>query len=74
MVLDRQVTNADLAKRPDVVLVGLGPYDWKTWINADPETARLMSGYVLVATDTMTPQKRKTYEGVEAWVRRDLVK
>lgn len=74
MVLDRQVTNADLAKRPDVVLVGLGPYDWKTWIAADPETARLMSGYVLVATDAMTPQKRKTYEGIEAWVRSDLVK
>ena len=73
MVLDRNVTNADLAKRPDVVLIGLGPYDWTAWIAADPETTRLMSGYVLVATDALTPQRRKTYEGVEAWVRRDLL-
>lgn len=74
MAFDRAATNRDLARRPDIVLVGLGPYNWPRWISADPETARLMTDYVLVATDEMTPQKRKTYEGVQAWVRRDLVK
>lgn len=71
---DRAAANRDLTKRPDVVLVGLGPYDWHGWIDADPRTKQLMAEYVLVAKDEMTPQKRNTYEGVEAWVRRDLVR
>ena len=70
---DRTAANRDLMKRPDVVLVGLGPYDWHGWIDADPQTKALMEDYVLVAKDEMTPQKRKTYEGVETWVRKDLM-
>ncbi len=71
---DRAVTNRDLAKRPDIVLVGIGPFDWPAWINRDPETKRLMSDYVLLSKDKLPPDKRANFEGVGAWIRKDLVK
>jgi len=71
---DRMVTNRDLGRRPDIVLVGLGPFDWPGWIARDPETKRLMDGYVLLARDRLSPERRARFEGVEAWIRKDLVK
>lgn len=71
---DRAVTNRDLAKRPDIVLVGIGPFNWPAWIDKDPETRRLMSDYVLLSQDRLSEQKRKDFEGVAAWIRKDLVK
>jgi hypothetical protein len=74
MGYDRAVTNRDLRTRPDIVLVGIGsPFDWPGWIRRDPETARLMSNYVLLARDTLAPGQRGRLEGVEAWIRKDLV-
>lgn len=72
LAYDRAVANRDLAKRPDIVLVGLGPFNWPGWIDADPETRRLMADYVPLARDTLTPAQRQRYEGVEAFIRRDL--
>lgn len=69
---DRGVTNRDLAKRPDIVLVGIGPFDWPAWIDKDPQTKRLMSDYVLLSEDRLSEQKRKDFEGVSAWIRKDL--
>ncbi len=74
MAYDRAVTNRDLARRPDIVLVGLGPFNWPGWIDAEPETRRLMQAYVPLAEDTLTPAQRQRYEGVEAYIRKDLVK
>ena len=73
MAYDRAVANRDLMKHPDIVLVGLGPFNWPGWIDADPETRRLMQDYVPLAKDTLTPSQRKRYEGVEAFIRRDLI-
>lgn len=69
---DRAVTNRDLMKRPDIVLVGLGPFNWPAWINADPQTRALMSNYVPLAEDRLTPQQRLRYEGIAAYIRKDL--
>ena len=74
LAYDRAVTNRDLAKRPDIVLVGLGPFGWQDWIAADPTTQRLMAGYVPLARDELTPKQRERYEGIAAFIRRDLVK
>ena len=71
---DRAVTNRDLAKRPDIVLVGIGPFNWPGWITRDPDTKRMMADYVLLSEDRLSVQKRKDFEGVQAWIRRDLVK
>lgn len=73
MAYDRAVANRDLSKRPDIVLVGLGPFNWPGWIDADPETRRLMLGYVPLARDTLTPAQRQRYEGIEAFIRKDLI-
>ncbi len=70
---DRTVTNRDLMKRPDIVLIGLGPFDWPGWINADPQTRALMSNYVPLAEDRLTPQQRARFEGVAAYIRKDLL-
>ncbi|MBW8734279.1 MAG: hypothetical protein JF571_08245 [Asticcacaulis sp.] len=75
LAYDRTVTNRDLAKRPDIVLVGIGsPFDWHGWIARDPGTAELMSAYVLLARDSLEPGQRGRLEGIEAWIRKDLVK
>jgi len=74
LAYDRAVTNRDLRTHPDIVLVGIGsPFDWPGWIRSDPETALLMSNYVLLARDTLSPGQRGRLEGVEAWIRKDLV-
>ncbi len=73
MAYDRMVTNRDLMKRPDIVLVGLGPFNWLGWIDADPETHRLMQDYAPLAKDTLTPAQRQRFEGVEAYIRKDLI-
>ena len=70
---DRAVTNRDLMKRPDIVLVGLGPFDWPGWIDADPQTRALMRDYVPLAEDQLTPRQRQHVEGVAAYVRKDLI-
>ena len=70
---DRGVANRDLKKHPDIVLVGLGPFNWPGWIDADPETRRLMQDYAPLARDTLTPAQRQRYEGVEAFIRKDLI-
>jgi hypothetical protein len=70
---DRDVTNRDLAeRRPDIVLVGLGPLGWPAWIAADPTTRRLMAGYRRVFAEPV-PAIRRRIEPVEAWVRADLL-
>jgi len=70
---DRQVTNRDLAtRRPDIVLVGIGGYDWRKWIAADAETARLMADYQSLAEDRLTPAQTGKYEPVMAYIRKDL--
>jgi hypothetical protein len=74
MRYDRAVTNQDLMKRPDIVLVGLGPFDWPGWIAADPQTRALMGDYVPLAEDPLTPQQRLQVEGVTAYVRKDLLR
>jgi len=74
MRFDRAVTNRDLMKRPDIVLVGLGPFDWPAWIQADPQTRALMGGYVPLAEDPLTPRQRRQIEGVRAYVRKDLLR
>jgi hypothetical protein len=73
LAYDRAVANRDLMKRPDIVLVGLGPFNWPGWINADPETRRLMQDYVPLSKDTLTPAQRQRYEGVEAYIRKDII-
>ncbi len=70
---DRTVTNRDLMKRPDIVLIGLGPFDWPGWINADSQTRALMSNYAPLAEDRLTPQQRARFEGVAAYIRKDLL-
>jgi len=65
---DRRVTNADLARRPDIVLVGIGGYDWRQWIAGDAETARLMQDYHPLAAETHT----SGYEPVMAYIRKDI--
>lgn len=73
LVYDRQVTNRDLATRqPDIVLVGIGGYDWRKWIAADGETARLMANYRPLAEDRLTPTQTGKYEPVMAYIRKDL--
>jgi len=74
MRYDRAVTNRDLTKRPDIVLVGLGPFGWPDWIAADAQTRALMSGYVPLAEDPLTPRQRQNVEGVAAFIRKDLVR
>ena len=74
LAYDRAVANRDLAKRPDIVLVGLSSFDWPGWIQKDPETRRLMADYVLLSEDRLSVQKRKDFEGVQAWIRKDLVR
>ena len=72
-VYDRQVTNRDLAtRRPDIILVGIGGYDWRKWIAADGETARLMANYRPLAEDRLTPAQTGKYEPVMAYIRKDL--
>jgi hypothetical protein len=72
LAFDRAAANRDLAvKRPDIVLVGYGRRDWRAWIAADPETARLMADYRLLARQPPDPGDR--FEAVEAWIRSDLV-
>jgi hypothetical protein len=74
MAYDRAATNRDLAeKRPDIVLVGTGDRDWHRWIAADPETARLMANYRLLARQAISPADANRFEAVEAWIRADLV-
>jgi hypothetical protein len=74
MAYDRAAANRDLAeKRPDIVLVGTGDRDWHAWIAADPETARLMAGYRLLARQAISPADANRFEAVEAWIRADLV-
>ncbi|MDI7775956.1 hypothetical protein [Asticcacaulis sp. EMRT-3] len=70
--VDRRAVNHDLTKRPDIVLVGLGPFDWPGWIAADPQTKALMADYVPLATDRLSPTQRKINEGVTAYIRKDL--
>lgn len=71
---DRAAVNRDLAeRRPDIVLVGHGGRDWHAWIAADPETARLMSNYRLLARQPIRPGEETRFEAVEAWIRVDLV-
>ncbi|HTM80463.1 hypothetical protein [Asticcacaulis sp.] len=73
LVYDRRVINHDLAtRRPDIVLVGIGGYDWRKWIAADIETARLMADYWPLAADTLTPAQKRKYEPVMAYIRKDL--
>jgi hypothetical protein len=75
IAFDRAVANRDLAvKRPDIVLVGLGSHDWPAWIAADPETARLMAGYRLLARQPIDPADGDRFEAVEAWIRADLAR
>ncbi len=71
---DRAVTNRDLTKRPDIVLVGLGPFDWPGWIAADPQTRALMGDYVRLAEDPLTPEQRRHFEGVAAYIRKDRLR
>ncbi|WP_443748852.1 hypothetical protein [Asticcacaulis solisilvae] len=73
LAYDRTVANRDLMKRPDIVLVGLGPFNWPGWIDADPQTHSLMQDYAPLAKDTLTPAQRQRYEGIEAFVRKDLI-
>jgi hypothetical protein len=73
MELDRKVANRDLAKRPDIVLVGVDRLDWKAWIAADPETTRLFADYRFLAAQPMTDEQKTRLEGVEAWIRADLI-
>ncbi len=70
---DRAVTNRDLAtRRPDIVLVGIGGFDWRNWIAEDAETARLMADYRPLAADTLTRAQKGKYEPVMAYIRKDL--
>ena len=68
---DRAVTNRDLMKRPDIVLVGLGPFNWPGWINADPQTRALMRDYAPLAEDRLTARQRERLEGIAAYIRKD---
>jgi hypothetical protein len=73
LAYDRRVTNRDLAtRRPDIVLVGIGGYDWRKWIAADADTARLMADYRPLAADTLTRAQKGRYEPVMAYIRKDL--
>jgi hypothetical protein len=73
LAYDRRVTNRDLAtRRPDIVLVGIGGYDWRRWIAADADTARLMADYRPLAADTLTREQKGKYEPVMAYIRKDL--
>lgn len=73
LAYDRRITNHDLAtRRPDIVLVGIGGRDWRKWIAADTETARLMADYRPLAADTLTPAQKDKYEPVMAYIRKDL--
>ncbi len=70
---DRAVTNRDLAtRRPDIVLVGTGTWDWRQWIAEDAETARLMANYQPLAEDSLTPAQKELYEPMIAFIRKDL--
>jgi len=73
LAYDRRVANHDLAtRRPDIVLVGMGGFDWRGWIAADAETARLMAAYRPLAIDTLTPAQKGKCAPVMAYIRRDL--